>query len=71
MPHKIQELKLLDGYSTMVDAVKSYGSNPLALCADGYLRFFNSLEMVPHKIPTRDSDFIISSPKNVDRFKTF
>ncbi|KAJ0576447.1 hypothetical protein HanOQP8_Chr05g0181341 [Helianthus annuus] len=55
----------------MVDAVKSYGSNLLALCADGYLRFFNTLEMVTHKIPTRDSDFIISSPKNVDRFKTF
>ncbi|KAJ0797783.1 hypothetical protein HanPI659440_Chr04g0177721 [Helianthus annuus] len=54
----------------MIDAVKSYDSNLLALCADGYLRFLNSLEMGTHKITTRDSDFIISS-KNVDRFKTF
>ncbi|KAJ0587634.1 hypothetical protein HanRHA438_Chr04g0163711 [Helianthus annuus] len=55
----------------MIDTVKSYGSNILALCADGYLWFLNSLEMVTPEIMTRDSDFIISSIKNVDRFKIF
>ncbi|KAJ0682490.1 hypothetical protein HanPI659440_Chr16g0647921 [Helianthus annuus] len=35
----------------MIEAVKSYGSNLLALCADGYLRFLNSLEIVTHEIP--------------------